>query len=377
MELAVSSVLVNPNFLFRIERTPEAAPSDTAFSISNLELASRLSFFLWSSLPDEELLRLAEQKKLSDNVVLGQQVQRMLNDDRSKALIENFADQWLYLRNLESFTPNQRAYPDFDDNLRQAMRRETQLFIEHLIETDASALDCVKADYTFLNERLAKHYNIPGVYGDRFRRVALKPEYRRGGLLKQASILSVTSYATRTSPVLRGKWILENILGTPPPPPPPDVPTLDNDVISSRLPVRQRLAKHREDEACASCHNLIDPIGLTFEGYDAVGRWRTLDNELPVDHSGGLPDGSTATGVDDLQQAILDNPEIFVETIVAKLLTYGTGRILLPEDKPAIRQIVSESAESSFRFSSLIKNRFSSLIKNIVNSVPFQMRMSE
>lgn len=369
MELAVSSVLVNPNFLFRIERTPATVAPDTAFPISNLELASRLSFFLWSSLPDEELLQLAEQKKLFHKATLNRQVKRMLNDDRSKALVENFADQWLYTRNLESFTPNQRSYPDFDDNLRQAMRRETQLFVGHLIKTDASALDCIKADYTFLNERLAKHYDIPGVYGDRFRHVALKPEYRRGGLLKQASVLSVTSYATRTSPVLRGKWILENILGTPPPPPPPDVAALSDDVISNRLPVRQRLAQHREDATCASCHNLIDPIGLTFEGYDAVGRWREIDNELPVDHSGGLPDGSIAESVDDLQQAILDNPEIFVETIVAKLLTYGTGRILEPKDKPAIRKIVSESTKSDYRFSSLINS--------IVNSVPFQMRMSE
>ncbi len=292
IELALSYVLISPEFLFRVERDPQEQSPGSAYQLSNLELASRLSFFLWSSIPDDELLEAAEQGRLSDPEVLREQTRRMLADERSKALVDNFAGQWLYLRNLDSVTPDGRLFPDFDDNLRQAFRQETELFFESIMREDRSVLDLLRADYTFLNERLAKHYGIPHVYGSRFRRVALDAASKRGGLLRQGSILSVTSYATRTSPVIRGKWILENVLGTPPPPPPPNVPALKENSVSAKLPVRERLAQHRADAACASCHNLIDPVGFALENFDAVGRWRDIENGAPVDATGGLPDGT-------------------------------------------------------------------------------------
>jgi hypothetical protein len=369
IELALSAVLVNPKFLFRVERDPPGVAAGTVYRISDLELASRLSFFLWSSIPDDELLELAERGKLSQPAVLEQQTRRMLADERSRALVTNFASQWLYLRNLDSITPDARLYPDFDDNLRQAFRRETELCFQSIMREDRSVVDLLKADYTYLNERLAKHYGIPHVYGSRFRRVSLDQNSHRGGLLRQGSILTVTSYATRTSPVIRGKWILENILGTPPPPPPPNVPALQDNTVSAKLPVRERLAQHRADPACASCHNLIDPAGFALENFDAVGRWRELDGGRPVDAAGGLPDGREFTGVAGLEQGLLDRPELFVGTMTEKLLTYAIGRGHEPFDGAAVRKIVGSAKADDYRFSELILG--------IVNSTPFQMRTAK
>jgi hypothetical protein len=293
----------------------------------------------------------------------------MLHDPRSSALVTNFAGQWLYLRNLDSRTPDGRLFPDFDDNLRQAFRRETELFFQSIIQQDRSVLDLLKADYTFLNERLARHYGIPHVYGSRFRRVELPKDSHRGGLLRHGSILTLTSYATRTSPVIRGNWVLENILGTPAPPPPPNVPSLDEDVISANMPMRQRLAKHRANPTCASCHDLMDPVGFALENYDAVGRWRDYQAGIPVDVSGKLPDGTQLRGVRELEEGLLRRPELFVSAITEKLLTYGLGRGLDHDDRPAVRKIVQQAKESEYRFSSLIWG--------IVNSTPFQMRTSK
>jgi hypothetical protein len=293
----------------------------------------------------------------------------MLVDARSRALVSNFASQWLHLRNLEAATPDQRLYPDFDDNLRQAFRQETELHFEAMLREDRSVLDLLKADYTFLNERLARHYGIPHVMGSRFRRVALEEESVRGGLLRQGSIHTVTSYATRTSPVIRGKWILENLLGMPPPPPPANVPALKDNTVSSTLSVRQRLAEHRANAACASCHQLMDPAGFSLENFDAVGRWRTVEEGLPIDATGGLPDGSQFVGVSGLEKALLDRPELFVRTLVEKLLTYALGRGVEPVDAPAIRKIVRDARAEDYRFSSLVVG--------IATSVPFTMRRSE
>src|SRR5438552_3942635 len=309
---ALSALLFNPGFLFRVEADPNGVPAGTAYRISDLELASRLSFFLWSSLPDDELLDAAIRGELRRPDVLERQASRMLADPRSYNLASNFAGQWLRLRNLTSVDPNVRLYPDFDDNLRQAFRQETELFVDSIRREDRSVLDLLKADYTFLNERLAKHYGIPGVYGSRFRRVTLGADSRRGGLLRQGSILSTTSYATRTSPVIRGHWILGNLLGTPPPPPPASVPALKENTVSAFLPVRERLAEHRANAACAGCHNLMDPVGFLLENFDAIGRWRAMEEGQPVDVTGGLPDGRRLAGVGGLEDGLLSRPELFV-----------------------------------------------------------------
>jgi len=369
IEMALSSVLLNPNFLFRIERDPAGVAPGTAYRISDIDLASRLSFFLWSSIPDDELLDLAERGQLGNPDVLEQQTRRMLADDRSRALVTNFAGQWLHLRNLESTTPDGRLYPDFDDNLRQAFREETERFFESIMRENRSVLDLLKTDYTYLNERLAKHYGIPHVYDSRFRRVSLDENSQRGGLLRQASILTVTSYATRTSPVIRGKWILENILGTPPLPPPDNVPALKDNTVAANLSVRERLAQHRANPVCASCHDVMDPVGFSLENFDAVGRWRDLEEGQPVDATGGLPDGSQFTGVAGLERGLLDRPEIFVGTMTEKLMTYAIGRGVEHFDAPAIRKIVRDAEPNGFRFSSLIQG--------IVKSTPFQMRESK
>jgi hypothetical protein len=369
IESALSAVLVNPNFLFRVERDPADVPPGTVYQIYDLDLASRLSFFLWSSIPDEELLDLAEAGKLHQPEVLKQQARRMLKDSRSRSLVENFADQWLYLRNLDSFTPDQRWFPDFVDNLRQAFRQETELFFESILREDKSILELLRADYTFLNERLAKHYGIPHVYGSRFRRVELGNGGVRGGLLRQGSILSVTSYATRTSPVIRGHWVLKNILGSPPPPPPADVPALKDNTVAVNLTVRERLAEHRANPNCASCHNLMDPVGLSLENFDAVGRWRDIEAGKPIDAAGGLPDGSTFTGIAGLESALLNRPELFAGTLTEKLLTYALGRGVENADAPAIRQIVREAKANDYRLSALIVG--------ICRSEPFRMRTSE
>ncbi|HJZ55251.1 MAG TPA: DUF1592 domain-containing protein [Gemmataceae bacterium] len=368
IEAALSAILVSREFLFRVERDPAGVAPGTAYRVSDLELASRLSFFLWSSIPDDELLDAATRGELGRPGEVARQARRMLADPRARALVTNFAAQWLHLRNLDSITPDPRLFPDFDDNLRQAFRRETELLFEEVVREDRSVLDLLKSDHTFLNERLAKHYGIPHVYGPRFRRVALEPGSERGGLLRHGSVLTVTSYATRTSPVIRGKWVLENLLGTPPPPPPPNVPALEDNTVSAALPVRERLAKHRANAACARCHNLIDPTGFALENFDAVGRWRTLEEGQPVDASGGLPDGSRFTGVAGLEEALLKRPDLFVGTLTEKLLTFGLGRGVEYYDGPAVREVVRAARARGYRFSALIEA--------IVTSTPFQMRAS-
>jgi len=366
---ALSAVLVSPEFLFRVELDPERAAAGAAYRISDLELASRLSFFIWSSVPDEELLDAAIRGTLSRPEELERQARRMLADPRSYNLASNFAGQWLRLRSLDSVDPNVRLYPDFDDNLRQAFRQETELFVDSILREDRSVLDLIKADYTFLNERLAKHYGIPQVYGSRFRRVALHPDSQRGGLLRQGSILTVTSYATRTSPVLRGVWVLDNIFGAPPPPPPPNVPALEDASVSASLPMRQRLGAHRANPACASCHRTIDPVGFALENFDAVGRWRDDDGDSgAIDVSGALPGAGEFRGVAGLEAALLSHPDLFAGRLTEKLLTFALGRGVEPYDAPAVRKILRDAEPGGYRFSSLLLG--------IVKSVPFQMRTS-
>ncbi len=372
IELAIRAILVNPQFLFRIEKDPAGIAPKTAYSLSDLELATRLSFFLWSSVPDDALLELAERKQLHQKANLEQQVRRMLADPKAGALVSNFASQWLYLRNLASTTPDPRLFPDFDENLRQAMREETEQFFASVLRDDSSVLTLLSAGYTFLNERLARHYGIPNIYGSRFRRVSLDGSGIRGGLLNQASILTVTSYATRTSPVIRGKWILSNIIGIPPNPPPPVVPQLKDAGATKNgklLSMRERVAEHRANPACASCHNMMDPVGFAFENYDAVGRWRTTDNGLPVDASGVLPDGTKFQNAGELRQYLLSHPDWFASTLAEKLLVYGLGRGIEYYDAASIRKIVRAAAKQDYRFSALITG--------IVSSTPFTSRRSQ
>ena len=365
---ALTAVLVNPEFLFRVEADPAKTPAGAAYRISELELASRLSFFLWSSVPDDALLDAAIRGELRRPEVLERHVRRMLADPRSYNLASNFAGQWLRLRNVTSVDPNVRLYPDFDDNLRQAFRTETELFVDSVVREDRSVLDLLRADYTFLNERLAKHYGIPNVYGSRFRRVELGPDSRRGGLLRQGSVLAVTSYATRTSPVIRGVWVLSNVVGAPPPPPLPNVPALDGNVPAN-LPVRERMAAHRASPVCASCHRTIDPVGFALENFDAVGRWRDNEGDSgPVDVSGTLPGTGDIKGVSGLEDALLQRPDLFATTLTEKLLTFALGRGVEYYDAPAVRKILREAQPAGYRFSSLILG--------IVNSAPFQMRRS-
>ena len=368
IEMAVSAVLVSPEFLFRIEGS--SATREAAYRVKDIDLATRLSFFLWSSIPDDELLEVATKGDLHNPEILEAQVRRMLRDQRSRALVTNFAEQWLYLRNLSSATPDMRIFAGFDDNLRQAFRQETELFVESIMREDRSVLDLLKANYTYLNERLAKHYGIPNIYGSRFRRVVLPEDSVRGGLLRQGSILTVTSYATRTSPVIRGKWILDNILGSPPPPPPPFVPSLkENNTGTKALSMRDRIAQHRANPACSGCHQLMDPLGFSLENFDGVGRWRTTEENKPVDTTGALPDGTPFAGVAGLEKALLKRPEVFVTTFTEKLLTYALGRGVEYYDAPAIRQVVRKASTQDFRFSSVIAG--------IVGSTPFQMRRSQ
>ena len=365
IERALRSILASPSFVFRPEQDPPQAPGWTVYRVSDLELASRLSFFLWSSIPDDELLQMAVRGQLRSAAVLEQQVRRMLLDPRAKALVDNFAGQWLQLRNLRASIPNQNDFPDFDDNLRQAFRRETELLFQSMVVEDRSVLDLLTADYTFVNERLAKHYGIPNVYGSQFRRMPVRDEARRG-LLGHGGILLVTSHADRTSPVLRGKWILDNLLGIPPPPPPADVPALEDSRGATPRTMREQMEVHRANAVCASCHKLMDPLGLAMENFDAVGVWRTRDADSPIDASGQIADGTRVDGPAALRQALVRRPEVFVGTMTEKLLTYALGRGLDTYDKPAVRSVLKSTSRRGYRFSDIVIG--------IVKSVPFQMR---
>ncbi|MYD70999.1 MAG: DUF1592 domain-containing protein [Acidobacteria bacterium] len=371
LELAVRGILVSPNFLFRFEDQPASVESNTPYRISDLELASRLSFFLWSSVPDNELLDLAVADELRDPEVLREQVRRMLSDPRSQALVDNFAGQWLHIRNVVGFQPSPELLFHFDDNLRQAFEQETKLFFESIIRENRSVLDLLDADYTFLNERLARHYGIPGVYGEHFRRVALPPDSVRRGLLGQGSILTGTSRANRTSPVIRGKWIMENILGTPPPPPPPDVPDLVEERDPRKvLPMREQLAVHRANPVCAACHAQMDQLGFALENFDAIGEWRDIyTSGLPIDASAEFPDGTTFDGPGELRELLLSHSDDFLITAINRLLTYALGRGLEATDMPTVRQIKRGAAGDRYRFESLVQG--------VVASTPFQMRMAQ
>jgi hypothetical protein len=370
IEMALRAVLVSPEFLFRVEQDPAGVAPHTNYRLSDVTLASRLSFFLWSSIPDDELLSLAIAGKLHTPAVLDQQVRRMLADPRSTALVNNFAEQWLYLRNLASANPDMRLFAGFDDNLRQSFRRETELFFESIMREDRSILDFLRANYTFVDERLAKHYGIPNVYGSRFRRVEFPEGSERGGLLRQGSILTVTSYPTRTSPVIRGKWVLSNILGVAPPPPPTVPPPLkEHTAVGHTVSMRERMAEHRDNPTCAACHKIMDPVGFSMENYDAVGRYRTAEDGQRIDASGSLPDGSKFEGVAGLQEALLGKPDLFASAFAEKLLTYALGRGVEYYDAPAVRKITADSRTKDYRFSSFILG--------IVSSTPFQQRRSQ
>jgi hypothetical protein len=388
--ISLQAMLVSPDFLFRIERDRPASKAakavsfkamnvktgqiDGAQQINDYELASRLSYFIWSSMPDDALMRLADRGLLRQPAVLSAQVRRMLKDPKSRALVENFGGQWLELRKLESVKPDRQRFPDFDEYLRQSMRRETEMFIEAIVREDRSILDFIDGKYSFLNERMAQFYKISGVKGPEFRKVLLggnggnggDGDTKRSGILTQASVLTVSSYTTRTSPVLRGKWILENILNAPPPPPPPGVPNLDEAKIGSSATLRQQLEEHRNNPTCASCHARMDPLGFGLENFDAIGAWRTQDGKFPVDTSGKLPDGRSFQGPEELKAILRADRDAFAECLTEKLLTYGLGRGLERYDKPVVKRIARSVAVNNYRFSSLVLE--------IVKSMPFQMR---
>jgi cytochrome c551/c552 len=365
IESALQFIMASPEFLFRFEPDPTNLAVGAAYRLGDVALASRLSFFLWSSPPDDELLNLASQGKLHEHAVLEQQVKRMLADDRADALVDNFAEQWLFLRNLKNSAPDVQIFPDFDDNLRQAMRQETKLFFQSIVREDRSVMDLLNADYTFVNERLARHYGIPDVYGSQFRRVKLTSDNRRG-LLGQASILTVTSYPNRTSPVQRGKWILTNLLGIPPTPPPPNVPALKENGDGKPLSLRERMERHRADPVCAGCHKVMDPIGFALENFDAIGQWRTTDDGSPIDPSGTLYNGTKVDGPVALRKMLASHQDVFVGVMTEKLLTYALGRGVQYYDMPAVRKIVQDASANDFRFSSLVLGT--------VESVPFEMK---
>jgi hypothetical protein len=371
IEAALRRLLVSPEFLFRVERDPVGVKPNTNYRITDLELASRLSFFVWSSIPDEELLDVAARGKLSDPATLERQVRRMLADRKSSALVENFAGQWLQLRNIQAMRPDWAQFPNYDDGVGGAFRRETELFFESILREERGVMELLTADYTFVNERLARHYGIPGVYGDRFKRVKQVDPNRRG-ILGHGSVLLTTSRPNRTSPVLRGKWILTNVLGTPPPEPPADVPLLEEDAPGNHddpKTVRERLAKHRTIPTCNNCHSMIDPPGFALENFDAVGRWRTLDEiGNPIDSSGTLPDGTAFKGLADFRAALLAEPTRFVTTVTERMLIYALGRgVDYSYDMPAIRRVVRGAAPD---------HKLSSIIVGITKSIPFQMRRS-
>jgi hypothetical protein len=364
-------LLVSPEFLFRIEFDPASVRPGTTYRLADVQLASRLSFFLWSSIPDDELLDLAARGQLANPRTLNTQVRRMLADARSQAFVENFAGQWLYLRDLLAVKrPDDRLFPDFDDGLRRAMARETELFFGAMIRENRSVFDLLRADFTFLNERLARHYGIANVHGSQFRRVTLPAGSPRRGLLGQASILTVTSYANRTSPVNRGKFILESLLSMPPPPPPPDVPSLADTSAEGRvLSMRTRMEQHRVNPSCASCHAQMDPLGFALEHFDAIGHWRSRsESHEPIDAAAAFPDGTRVDGIAGIRDVLSSPPfdREFVRTVVAKLMTYALGRGLGASDEPHIRVIMRAAAPGGYTFESLLVG--------IVNSVPFSMR---
>jgi hypothetical protein len=368
VEQAIERILVSPNFLFRIEREPDNVTAGSTYRINDLELASRLSFFIWSSIPDDELLNAAIQGKLKDPVVLDQQVRRMMADPKSDSFVTNFAEQWLYLRDIEAKRPDEILFPDFDETLRDAFRKETELFLNSVLRENRSVLELLTANYTFLNERLARHYGIPNVRGSYFRRVTLPTNSPRGGLLGQGSILTITSYANRTSPVVRGKWVLENLLAAPPPPPPPNVPALKTEANETgrALSMRDAMVQHRASPACSGCHARMDPIGFAMENFDAVGKWRERDAGVTIDSSGVFPDGSKFEGVAGLKKALLRHPDEFVGTVAEKLLMYAIGRNVQYYDEPAVRAIVRDAARNNYTFGAMVAA--------VVKSTPFQMR---
>jgi hypothetical protein len=368
IELALRAMLASPKFLMRIERDPAGVAAGGNYRIPDIDLASRLSFFLWSSIPDAQLLDVAERGRLRDATVMATQVRRMLADPRAEALTKNFAGQWLQIRNIRSSGPDKNDFPDFDDNLRQAFEEELNLFFGSIVREDRSVLDLLSADYTFANERLAVHYGIPYVYGSHFRRVTGLPDHRRG-LLGKGGVLLVTSHADRTSPVVRGKWILDNLLGSPPQPPPPDVPALPEPTASAPLTMRARLEQHRAAPQCAGCHKVMDPLGLSMENFNAVGAWRTEDAGSPIDATSRYFDGTALDGVATVRAVLLKRPEVFAGTLTEKLLTYSLGRALEPSDMPAVRTIVRHAARNGYKFSAVIEG--------VVRSVPFTMRRGD
>lgn len=368
IQRALERLLVSPQFLYRIERVPEGGVPGEAFAVTPLELASRLSFFLWSSLPDDALLARAESGEIADDAVLDEEIERMLADPRSIALVDNFASQWLFLRDVEAKEPDLFLFRDYDEGLREAFIEETELFVDSIVREDRSVLELVTANYTFLNERLAEHYGIAYIQGSHFRRVDLPEGSPRGGLLGQGSVLTLTSYPTRTSPVLRGKYVLDNLLASPPPPPPPDVPSLETEPPAEQatLTLREAMAAHRADPECAGCHAEMDPIGFAFEHFDAIGRWRDTDGGLPIEASSLLPDGRRIDGIEGVKQLLLDSPERFVSAVTEKLLMYALGRNIQYYDRPAVRAIVRDAAAEGYTFAALVKG--------IVHSVPFRYR---
>ena len=369
IERALRALLVSPDFLFRVVTDPPVIAPRTPYRLSDLELASRISFFLWSSIPDDELLELAVEGRLKDPAVVDRQVRRMLADPRSEALAKNFAGQWLRLRNISGALPSDVLFPDFGESLREDFVRETELFFDSVIRADRPITELLTADYTFLNERLAKHYEISGVYGSDFRRVLLDDDRRRG-LLGQGSILTVTSYPDRTSPVGRGKWVLENVLGSPPPPPPPNVPELEPNADTGKvLAMRERMEQHRANPVCASCHRVMDPLGLALENFDAIGRWRGyMPGGTLIDASGAMPDGTAFAGPADLRELLILKPEQFATVVTEKLLTYALGRGVDYYDVPSVRRITRQAVDSNYGLASLVVG--------VVKSTPFQMRLA-
>jgi hypothetical protein len=368
LQLAVQAMLVSPNFLFRIERDPKPLDATAAHPVNDFELAARLSYFLWSSMPDDVLLDLAEAGRLHDPAVLDAQVTRMLADQRSAAFAANFAGQWLETRNLDSVKPDPKKFPDWNADLRDAMKEETRLFFEYVLRQNRPISDFLSASYTFLNERLAKHYGIAGVAGPEFRRVDLDTN-QRGGLLSQAGVLTVSSYPNRTSVVIRGKYVLTNILGTPPPPPPPDVPMLDEAALGVNASLREQMERHRADAICASCHSKMDPLGFGLENYDAIGRWRTKDGNFPVDSSGVLPNGKTFTTPAEMRDVLNSQLPEFSRALIERMLTYSLGRGVKGFDEPAVAKIQAAVAREGYRFQPMIRE--------IVLSLPFTARRGE